>query len=288
MKNINKIVELIENENSISAVLVFNFPPDTNTKLLFTPKLENLSFVKLDNKVFISLKNNNFKEFFDSWIIGIELKFNALSNGENLVERFNNEIKELINIGRRSSEISLLVARGMYGELLELKNLILDNLENENEVINAWHKPTPANHDFDFTDQTIEIKTISRSNTKVKISSEYQLEAFEPKPLYLKIFRIEGIDKSDIDSLGLLYNEIIDLLSPANALNFQIKCCEDKFNKYLGPEIDKLNYKFTVIEKKEFIVDQINFPRVFREKLMPGISKVSYDLDISSIENFLV
>jgi hypothetical protein len=192
-----------------------------------------------------------------------------------------------MNIGRKSSEISLIAARGMYGELLEFKKMILNN-PNEEEVINAWHRPAPANHDFDFDNQTIEVKTISRTSTKVKISSEYQLEAFEEKPLYLKVYRIEHIEQNNTDSLGLIYNEIIQLLSPGNAVSFQIKCAEDKFNKYLGPEFNKLNFRFNLIECEEYHVDQNNFPRVIRQNLTPGISKVSYDVDVSALQLFLV
>ncbi len=287
MKTKDNIIQVIENENSISKVLVINFPEDTNIKLLFTPKLENLSFVKFGNSVSINLINPSFKDFFDTWILAVEINFNALTEEDDLIERFNNEIKGIMHIGRKSSEISLIAARGMYGELLEFKKLIL-SYPNEEEVINAWHRPAPANHDFDFDNQTIEVKTISRTSTKVKISSEYQLEAFEEKPLYLKVYRIEHIEQNITDSLGLIYNEIIQLLSPGNAVSFQIKCAEDKFNKYLGPEFNKLNFRFNLIDCEEYLVDQNNFPRVIRQNLTPGISKVSYDVDISSMQLFLV
>jgi hypothetical protein len=49
-----------------------------------------------------------------------------------------------------------------------------------------------------------------------------------------------------------------------------------------------LNYKFTIIEDFLYNVDQYAFPRIRKDNLDPGISKVSYNLDISSIDNFKI
>ena len=49
-----------------------------------------------------------------------------------------------------------------------------------------------------------------------------------------------------------------------------------------------LDYKFTVIEDALFYVDQNDFPRIRKEELDNGISKVSYNIDISSLHNFKI
>lgn len=287
MKLSDNLVKILENENSFSSVLLVEFPKNVNMKLLFTPKLENISFVKFENSISINLVNPIFQDFYNSWINSFEERFNAITNDECLEEKFNNEIKGVINLGKKSIEISINAARGLFGELLELKKMLLNDMDNVNEIINSWHRPAPANHDFDLLNKTIELKTISRTSTSVKISTEYQLEALEDKPLYLKVYRIEHIDKSNTDSLGIIYNEIIQLLSMEESIIFQTKCADDEFNKYLGPDYTKLNYKFIVIEEFEFLVDQKRFPRIKRNELHSGISKVSYRIDLSSMIEFL-
>ncbi len=284
----NSLVKILENENSFSRVLIIGFPASINMNLLFTPKLENISFVRFENSLSINLINPIFYDFFDSWITAFEQKFNSLNDFSNLEEKFNNEIKGVINLGKKSQEISLNSARGLFGELLELKKLILDDLDNVTEILNSWHRPAPANHDFDFNDRTVELKTISRTSTTVKISSEYQLEAISGKPLFLKVYRIEHVEKSNTDSLGDIYNEILQFLSSEDSIIFQSKCADDEFNKYLGPDYNKLNYKFNVIESFEFFVDQISFPRIVRSQLTSGISKVTYRIDLSLMQMFLL
>jgi hypothetical protein len=164
--------------------------------------------------------------------------------------------------------------------------MILIDLTNASKIVKSWHRPAPANHDFDILNKTIEIKTISRTSTTVKMSTEFQLEALEGVPLYLKVYRIDHVEKSNVDSLGVIYNEILKLLSPEIAIEFQMKCADDEFNKYLGPEYNILDFKFNVIEEFDFYVDQVNFPRVKRSELNSGVSKVSYRIDLSSMLEF--
>jgi hypothetical protein len=282
----NKMVKIIENEISLSKVLVISFPKSVDMKLLFTPKLENLSLVKFENNVSVNLINPQFQEFYETWIVAVENKFKDFTSEDNLVEKFNTEIKGLIYIGKKSAEISLNAARGLYGELLELKKMIILDLDKASEKIRSWHRPAPANHDFDLVDKTVEIKTISRTSSTVKISTEFQLEALEGIQLYLKVYRIDHVEKSNIDSLGDLYNVILQLLAPQDAIEFQMKCADDEFNKYLGPDYNKLNYKFNVLEEFEFLVDQDHFPRLKRNELNPAISKVTYQIDLSSMLEF--
>lgn len=284
----NKIVKIIENEISLSKVLVISFPKSVDMKLLFTPKLENLSLVKFENNVSINLINPQFQEFYETWILAVENKFKEYSNEDNLVEKFNTEIKGLINIGKKSTEISLNAARGLYGELLELKKMILADLDKASEKVRSWHRPAPANHDFDLISKTVEIKTISRTSTTVKISTEFQLEALEGMQLILKVYRIDHVEKSNVDSLGDLYNDILKILLPEIGVEFQMKCADDEFNKYLGPDYNKLNYKFNVLEEFEFNVEQEHFPRLKRNQLHSGVSKVTYQIDLSSMLEFKI
>ena len=49
-----------------------------------------------------------------------------------------------------------------------------------------------------------------------------------------------------------------------------------------------VNYKFLIIEDFLFGVNQELFPRIKKEKIDIGLSKISYNLDISSIEEFKI
>ena len=45
---------------------------------------------------------------------------------------------------------------------------------------------------------------------------------------------------------------------------------------------------FITIERFKYNVDQQKFPRIKKEKIDTGLSKVSYNIDVSSIEEFKI
>jgi hypothetical protein len=290
MKNNNEIVQILEEEiNKVNTkILLLYFPSNDFLNKLFTPRLENISFVKINNCLTVNLKNQSFREYFNDWIIRFSEKISQYDSIEQVIEKFNAEIRALILIGQKEKKILWQSARGLYGEFLALKKMLVEQKYSQPRILEGWHRPEPATHDFDLPEFTLEVKTVSRESTTVKISSLNQLEAIDNKPLILNIIRIEKIDKSKSDSLGDLFNEIKTLLYHENVILFEIKCAEDAFLKYLGPELMPLDYKFYVIEETYYNVDQQNFPRVQKKYLNPAISKISYSVDVSSFASFKI
>ena len=281
-----KIIEEKSEEDIVTKILMIELPTLNHLDILFTPKLENLSFIKFSNKLTVNLKNSTFREFFNNWVNSFSVLAKDIDTIDRFIDLFNAEILAIITLGRKEKKISWESARGLYGELLYIKSLILKNNYTKLEIINAWHRPEPAIHDFEFKDFTLEVKTISRDNTTVKISSILQLQEIEGKPLLLNIYRIEKINDSDIDSLGILYNEIINLLDKVSSNLFIIKCAEDVFCEYLGPKENPLDYKFNLIECNIYNVNQIIFPRIKKDDILSSISKVTYCIDISALDPF--
>lgn len=287
MGNIVRIIEESKNETD-TKILWINFKLSVDLKLLFTPKLENISFIKVNNTLTVNLKNPNFRDYFNEWIERFSKKLEDDIKSENIVEIFNEEIKSIILIGKKEIKLSWETARGLFGELLVLKKYLIENKYTAIEVIEGWQRPAPANHDFEFLNYSIEVKTVSKDSTTVKITSQYQLEATQGKKLYMHCFRIERMEKSKIDSLGELYCQIMSLL-PKSLINiFEMKCIENDYCAYLGPELMPLDYKFILIEENLYFIDQISFPRVKKEELNAAVSKFSYSIDISSFKNYKI
>ena len=290
MGNIDDIVRVIDSKvtDIETKMLWLKFDSKNNLEALFTPNLENIGFVRVDSTITVILKTPSFRDFFNDWVTRFLNKIEVNDSSEILIEKFNNEIKAIVLLGQKEKKLSMASARGLYGELLVLKSHLDDEKYSQDQILEGWHRPAPANHDFDYKDYTIEVKTVSRSNTTFKVTSEDQLSAIEEKPLNLQLYRIENVNKSQIDSLGILYNEITEKLQPGLVNVFQIKCAEDSFCEYLGPKYMPLDYKFTIIEEFLYFVDQNNFPRINKENIDIGISKVSYNLDISVIDKFKI
>jgi hypothetical protein len=287
MENIIRVIE--DDINNIKTkILWMSFSLPSDLKLLFTPRLENLSFIKIDNTITVNLRNPTYRDYFNDWIDKFILKINFSDTSEERIEKFNKEIKALISLGQKENKLSWQAAMGLYGEFLVIKTLLEENNYTHIEVIEGWHRPAPANHDFDYQEYSLEVKTVSRDSTTVKITSQYQLEALDGKPLRLMCYRIEKIDNSNADSLGDLYTKIKNFLPKGIVNLFEIKCAEDVFCEYLGPGLMPLEYKFSLIEDNLYEVDQITFPRVKKHELNPAVSKFSYSLDISSLESFKI
>ena len=285
MANLVRVIEEFNNETE-TKILWISFDLSIDLKTLFTPRLENISFIKVDNTIAVNLKNPDFREFFNDWVERFSLKIDVNDENEIVIQKFNKEIKALILLGKKETKLSWEAARGLYGEFLVIKKYLIENNLSQINIIEGWHRPAPANHDFDYEEFSLEVKTVSRDSTTVKITSQFQLESFENKTLLLNCFRIEKIEKSNVDSLGDLFNQIKSLLTPTVFNLFEIKCVEDTFCEYLGPETTPLDYKFTLLEDNLYIVDQLLFPRVKKQDLNPAISKFSYNIDISSFEDF--
>lgn len=287
MSNQVRIIEEINNDTE-TKILWISFDSSIDLRNLFTPRLENLSFIKVDNIVTINLKNPDFREFFNDWIERFSLKINSIVEKSDIIEIFNKEIKAIILLGKKENKLSWETARGLFGEFLVIKKYLIESKFTPLDVIQGWHRPAPANHDFDYKEFSLEVKTISKDSTTVKITSQYQLDAIENKPLFLNCFRIEKVEKSNIDSLGELFLEIKGLLEQSIFNLFEIKCVEDFFCEYLGPDLMPLDYKFSILEDNLYNVDQIHFPRVIKQQLNPAVSKFSYSIDISSFESFKI
>lgn len=287
IRNNVRIIESIETNNN-SKLLELTFKNKEDIKLLFTPKLENIGFVSINNVMTVTLKNPDFREYFDEWITNFIKKIECNESNNNLIEKFNNAIKVIISIGKKERKLSLTAAKGLYAELLLLKSYLSEKESSHIDVLDGWHRPAPANHDFDYVDFSQEVKAISRDATTIKITSEHQLMAVENKPLLMQFYRIDHVKKSNEDSLGNLYNSIKEMLEPHESNIFEIKCAEDAFCEYLGPEHMPLDYKFITIEDFKYNVDQQEFPRIRKEKIDSGLSKVSYSVDVSSIEAFKI
>jgi len=251
------------------------------------PKLKYIDIIQIVGDLSFHLTYEPLRQFFNNFIDGFEKTINNSDNGVTIVEKINKALKDLIKIAEKEMNLSLMGCMGLFGELLFLKEL-LNNNDDHTLIIAGWNRPAPANHDFDYDSEAIEIKTVSKDKTTVKITSEYQLEAPEKKVLYLNLYRIEAIDGSVMDSLGDLYSEVKGLINNEAAKDeFMSKCINDTLC-YGGPGVITLSYKFILMEEMKYLIDQVRFPRINRNLLPISISNISYRVDLSAIEEFKI
>lgn len=267
--------------------IAFRFNEAQYLNLLNLPKLKYLDIIQSFNDLSFHLTYEPLRLFFNNFIDGFEKTIKTTDTGKEVVGKINKALRDLIKMAEKEMDLSLPSCMGLFGELLYLKDLLLNDT-NHSGVLSGWNRPAPSNHDFDYENEAVEIKTISKDKTTVKITSGFQLEAPEGKSLYLKIYRIEAIDRSSTDSLGDLYSEIRDLISSDSLKEeFLLKCLNDGI-RYGGPGVITLPYKFIRIEEMKYFVDQTLFPRINRKTLHASVANISYSIDLSAIVNFRI
>jgi Putative PD-(D/E)XK family member, (DUF4420) len=178
----------------------------------------------------------------------------------------------------RSEEI-----RGLIGELL----IILEcfRIWPYPDVIAAWGGPLGAPQDFAFAGLLIETKAVGVTALRVRISSEDQLDAPYASRLMLAVVRLASVGQDHEGSFSLpeLVTQISLLLEPFEASRNGFLSRLAAAGYVLHPEYDLARFRCDAIN---YFAVQDGFPRIRRGDLMPGINRVTYDLELAAIAAF--
>ena len=172
---------------------------DGKRKMLFLPKLARVNFTFISGFLYVSLIDDDIKEIFEGWITDLSERLNQQSSIDEVIVVFNRSIKQFLMLLAKDKQIGRETMSGLYGELLELESQ-LDGELSDADVLNGWHRPSPALHDFDYNSESIEIKTTGRTTGRIKITNEHQLTAINMKSLKIRIIILELVESSK-DSL---------------------------------------------------------------------------------------
>lgn len=172
--------------------------------------------------------------------------------------------------------------RGLFTELDFLVKLI-QKMDTSSAAVEAWLGPERSHQDFIFGNTAVEIKSISGADrSSVRISSEDQLESVNDF-LYLKIYRLS--DQNNIIG-ALSLNEKI-LLARENLNEHEaIELFDQRLSAYgYAPLQEYDKPKFFINETSTYLVNK-KFPRLIRSQIATGVNKVTYDLELESLESF--
>ena len=86
MANLVRVIEEFNNETE-TKILWISFDLSIDLKTLFTPRLENISFIKVDNTIAVNLKNPDFREFFNDWVERFSLKIDVNDENEIVIQK---------------------------------------------------------------------------------------------------------------------------------------------------------------------------------------------------------
>ncbi|MBA4322705.1 MAG: hypothetical protein C0408_07805 [Odoribacter sp.] len=173
--------------------------------------------------------------------------------------------------------------QGLYAEL-EFLYICISKTDNQLAVIEGWQGPLGGPQDYVLGDYAVEVKSVAGlQKNVVRISSENQLGTHLDR-LYLQVFFLAEFYAC---KLGLSLNQMVDKVrSRINDIDTR-----DLFDNrlYETGYIELKDYDtpcYSVTCQKTYEVQE-GFPRIIPDALSDGLTNVSYDLGLNSLESYI-
>lgn len=253
-------------------------------RVVSTKTIEAQFFKRDDGKLVLSfsLEDDSFQDIFYKFcedIIESTRFANEADGFEPAIIRWETWIKFFSKTSLPLSESEIL---GLIGEVYFLWKVMIPKY-GQDDAIESYIGIDRAHKDFEIRDTWYEIKAIHNGVRNVKISSIQQLDAVQPG--VLEVITFDQATSTYDDNITL--NKLISGLRSSLERKWQL-ILDEKMRKagYIEDErYDEYNYQFVKIDNYQVVDD---FPLLSKAMLPPGITKASYEIDISAIESFRV
>lgn len=277
--------------SKLNRCLILELPKECKVDYQSTIKQNlTLDIFKDTNYIVIQLTDNNFYDLFNDLIISLYHKIKQISNvneySKELVQTFY-KWSEFFD-DRKSDLLSEEAIKGLFGELLVLKILIMERDRIEiNFILNSWKGPYDKATDFELENKDLEVKTKSPTGVDVKISSEFQLEVSQGKGLELFVVSLlsdftVGIHIKD---LILEIKKIVQEYSGDSSILWKALSQKNITAKNVS-EYDR--YRFKPINWISFNCADENFPKLSRSNIPVEISGLKYTLRTNLLSSFII
>ncbi|WP_190394756.1 PD-(D/E)XK motif protein [Nocardiopsis deserti] len=172
---------------------------------------------------------------------------------------------------------------GLHGELLVLRDLLLPVLGSRS--VAAWTGPSGGTKDFTHRGTAIEVKSVSvREPHQCRVNNEYQLDSAGLDQVLL-VHQVIG-DSSDGESL----NDVVDALRSNPRLLPVLAELDDRLLETGWLDSQRQQYaedRRALIRRRCYHVGE-GFPRMVPDDLAPGVSGVSYVVDLAACRSHLI
>lgn len=155
-------------------------------------------------------------------------------------------------------------------------------------VANAWQAPLATNQDFLFGQVAVEIKTTTGNEVdKVRITNVRQLDSTGLKQLFLAHYAFDFRQGSGrtLQQLAAALKSALAAISPDALSVFNDRLLEAGLFEGTPSEFDDWGFSL-----RHFVVFNVGegFPRLLESVLPPGVSDVSFTLNLSAAARFKV
>lgn len=264
--------------------------PNSLRKEFKQEEKENLSlrYFAKEHCLCIILNDDFFSDLFDDLILSIYSKTYEIVVAKEYAELFVMHFFKWSAFFELKSQRGLSSAqiKGLFGELVFLREQIAKSEFTIDQVLNSWRGPYDVGHDFVNEYIDFEIKTIEVGRNCVNISSEYQLEHDSGKELELVLVVVD----TDIIS-GL---SIADIAHEIKKMVFQRLGDQSIFLAALsqkGLDIKSLSlydsFKFITRYLTYYRASDEEFPKLLRSTLPDEVFETLYSIRLNLIDKFI-
>ena len=195
--------------------------------------------------------------------------------------------QRLLQNRRSSKELSLNEQIGLFGELMVLRDVFLDNLDAESAIL-CWTGPVGDEQDFSYGQNLVEVKTTRSSrDRKIRISSVDQLDSVSGD-IILVFQTLAHLEKEAEGALSLneLISNIREMISSSGAASIEI--FETRLLMMGYEEILAYDRNFfTPVTKQTFVVEE-GFPRICASDVPYGAVDIAYSLLVDNCMPWLI
>lgn len=173
---------------------------------------------------------------------------------------------------------------GLFGELYFIKKLatLKGNIA---FAIDSWYGSSASVQDFITKDWNVEVKTALLNATHLTINGELQLDE-TCNDLFLFCLLVEsdsGNGKSLPEIIQDIRNDISNDKSLYDAFNLKLLKAG-----YYDSDVDVYKNKFYTIRRESFYHVNGNFPRIKKDELRKGVSRVKYMISLSELSSYMI
>ena len=236
----------------------------------------------------VTVSNADYNEIFSSIADDLYVKLNTLVNINQIISTFLSRVKLWQKFFEKQSAegLSENAQKGLFGELYFLDNFVLTGHSFE-RLLRCWIGSERHQHDFQFGDFSVEVKTTSsKKHQKLQIASEQQLDETSVNKLYLFFLSLSYIQNNKNTLPKLIKNIRNKLeLDPVSL---------DLFNNallargYLDTQRSKYNNKGYTIRNFGFLIVKDMFPRIKETDLRLGVGDVEYSISLDTCKGYQV
>jgi hypothetical protein len=235
-------------------------------------------------RLLLRLANPRFRDVFHALCDDVVQSLAASSEETEAVRSFVARLTRWQAFLRRHSPegLSLEERRGLFGELLFLRDVLLPHMDGL-AAVRSWKGWQSANHDFQLPAGSVEVKTTSANLPHAfHVSNVGQLDDGATAALFVHLVQVSE-EESGASSLPELVASVRERLPDDGIASFDDALVE--FG-YLDAHAESHSLpRYTIRSRRYFVVED-GFPRLLGNMVPPGVEEVSYAVAIAACAPF--